>query len=388
VVLPFTNLSGDPKQDYFADGITENLTTDLSRIRNSFVIAQNTAFTYKGKNIEAKEIGKELGVRYVLEGSVQHDGNRVRVNAQLIDAEKGEHLWADRFEENLADLFKLQDEIVARLANSLGNELTRAEADRGTRSKNPDVIDLHMRGRALLQHLPLTEENNNAARAAFERALKIAPNDAGALTGDAGTYLDEICLGWENPATDYETKVLGQTDRAIALAPDYGAAYYVKSLYLSITRRANEALAAADAGLAVDPNSARLYLARANAENFLDRYESGKADVLQAMRLSPRDPRKPAWQLVLGLSELGLRNYDAARDDLQKAVDAGYRASSGYEFLAAASALVGKMEEATANLAEARRLNPKLTVKWLIDRGFSSSSGLVEGLRKAGLPEE
>ena len=116
VVLPFTNLSGDPAQDYFADGITENLTTDLSRIRNSFVIARNTAFTYKGKSLDAKAIGKELGVRYVLEGSVQRDQNRVRVNAQLIDAETGAHLWADRFEEDLADLFKPQDQVVARLA--------------------------------------------------------------------------------------------------------------------------------------------------------------------------------------------------------------------------------------------------------------------------------
>ena len=149
VVLPFTNLSGDPSQDYFADGITENLTTELSRIRNSFVIARNTAFTFKGKTIDAKEIGKELGVRYVLEGSVQRDQNRVRVNAQLIDAESGAHLWADRFEEDVADLFKLQDQIVARLGNALGFELVKAEAERGARSKNPDAIDLTMRGMAL-----------------------------------------------------------------------------------------------------------------------------------------------------------------------------------------------------------------------------------------------
>jgi adenylate cyclase len=146
VVLPFANLSGDPAQDYFADGITENLTTELSRIRDSFVIARNTAFTYKGKAIDAKQIGKELGVRFVLEGSVQRDQNRVRVNAQLVDAETGAHLWADRFEEDLADLFKLQDEVVARLADSLGFALMSAEAEKGARSKNPDVIDLTMRG--------------------------------------------------------------------------------------------------------------------------------------------------------------------------------------------------------------------------------------------------
>jgi adenylate cyclase len=140
VVLPFANLSGDPAQDYFADGVTENLTTELSRIKGSFVIARNTAFTYKGKNADAKEIGKELGVRYVLEGSVQRDQNRVRVNAQLIDAETGAHLWADRFEEDLADLFKLQDQVVARLGSSLGYELVKAEAERGARSKSPDAI--------------------------------------------------------------------------------------------------------------------------------------------------------------------------------------------------------------------------------------------------------
>jgi TolB-like protein len=146
VVLPFANLSGDPNQDYFADGITENLTTELSRIRNSFVIARNTAFTFKGKNVDSKQISKELGVRYVLEGSAQRDQNRVRVNVQLIDGETGAHLWADRFEESITDLFKLQDQVVARLANSLGYELARAEAQRGAHSTDPDAIDLMMRG--------------------------------------------------------------------------------------------------------------------------------------------------------------------------------------------------------------------------------------------------
>src|SRR6202046_2725539 len=141
VVLPFTNLSGDPAQDYFADGVTENLTTDLSRIRDSFVIARNTAFAFARKNLDAKEIGKELGVRYVLEGSVQRDQNRVRVNAQLIDTASGAHLWADRFEEDASDLFKLQDQVVARLANTLGNELLKAEVEKSHGSKNPDTID-------------------------------------------------------------------------------------------------------------------------------------------------------------------------------------------------------------------------------------------------------
>jgi TolB-like protein/DNA-binding winged helix-turn-helix (wHTH) protein len=159
VVLPFTNLSGDPAQDYFADGITDILTTDLSRIRDSFVIARNTAFTFKGKSVDAKEIGKDLGVRYVLEGSVQRDGTRVRVNAQLIDAETGAHLWADRFEEDVADLFKLQDQVVARLANALNYELVRADAETGAHSKNPDLIDLDMRGADGLWRFPQQPTN-------------------------------------------------------------------------------------------------------------------------------------------------------------------------------------------------------------------------------------
>ena len=220
VVLPFANLSNDPAQDYFADGVTENLTTDLSRIRGSFVIARNTAFTFKGKNLDAKEIGKQLDVRYVLEGSVQRDGTRLRVNAQLIDAESGAHLWADRFEEDASDLFKLQDQVVARLANSLGNELVTAEGERGGRTQSPDAIDLVMRGWALLQLYPTTRDNNDAARALFERALAIDPNYAAALAGDAHTYLYDFDYGWGSPQTDYDAKVIGQADRALGLARD------------------------------------------------------------------------------------------------------------------------------------------------------------------------
>jgi adenylate cyclase len=253
VVLPFTNLSNDPSQEYFADGVTENLTTELSRIHNSFVIARNTAFSFKGKNVDARDIGRELGVRYVLEGSVQRDQNRVRVNAQLIDAGSGAHLWADRFEEDVADLFKLQDQVVARLTNSLGYELVRTEAEKDARSKSPDAVDLAMRGWALVwqeQEQQRTKENNNAAEALFEQALKIDPNETDALAGDAYAYLLEYTRGWTTAGTDYEAKILGQADRAIALAPDNMWAYNVKSLYLTSSQRPNEGLSAAEAGLA------------------------------------------------------------------------------------------------------------------------------------------
>jgi adenylate cyclase len=242
VVLPFANLSGDPAHDYFADGVTENLTTELSRIRDSFVIARNTAFTYKGKGVDAKEIGKELGVRYVLEGSVQRDQNRARVNAQLVDAETGAHLWADRFDEDVADLFKLQDQVVVRLASSLRYALTNAEAERGTRSQNPDAFDLTMRGWSLffrsVQQPPNEQrDSTNEARALFERALQIDPNDADALSGSAQMYYVDLQNGWGDPGTDYEAKVFGQANRAIALAPDSARGYVAKAHYLNMSGR-------------------------------------------------------------------------------------------------------------------------------------------------------
>ncbi|MBV8107582.1 MAG: adenylate/guanylate cyclase domain-containing protein [Hyphomicrobiales bacterium] len=388
VVLPFANLSGVPSQDYFADGVTENLTTELSRIKDSFVIARNTAFTYKGKSIDAKEIGKELGVRYVLEGSVQRDQNRVRVNAQLIDAQSGAHLWADRFEEDLSDLFKLQDQVVARLAYALNYELVKAEAEKGAHSKNPDVIDLTMRGEALLlqEKLVPTKDEIDAARSLFEQALKIDPDDAVALAGKATTYLQEY-FRFANSETDYEAKVIGPADRAIALAPETMLAYQTKSGYLVLSRRYDEGLRAADAGLAINPNYAALYGFRSNAKASLGQFNEALSDARQAIRLSPRDPLIGLFNVTLGDAELELGHLEAALDDYRNATDSGFRPFFVYENLAAAYALEGKMDEAKTALAEARRLNPKLTVKWMMDH-TPNLPAVFDGVRKAGLPEE
>jgi adenylate cyclase len=390
VVLPFKNLSSDPDQDYFADGVTENLTTDLSRIRNSFVIARNTAFSFKGKAVDAKQIGKELGVRYVLEGSVQRDQNRVRVNAQLIDSETGAHLWADRFQEDVADLFKLQDDVVARLANALNYELVKAEAETAARSKNPDSIDLEMRGRGALirwaQQAP-TKDDLVAVQALFERALEIDRKNVDALVGSATTYLGEYSYGWTDPETDYDAKILGQADRAIALARDNTWAYSVKSTYLNLSLRPKDALRVANAGIALNSNYAYLFAGRAAAECYLGQFEQAKSDVQQAMRLSPRDPRLSQWHNFLADAELGLGHLEAAIDDANKAIDAGYRVFYSYLNLAAARALKGDIDQAKTALAEARRHNPKLSVKWLNERKPVLQPAF-EALRKAGLPEE
>jgi adenylate cyclase len=386
VVLPFANLSGEASQDYFADGITENLTTDLSRIRNSFVIARNTAFSFKGKNVDAKMISKELGVRYVLEGSVQRDQNQVRVNAQLIDGETGAHLWADRFEENVANLFRLQDQVVGRLANTLRYELVRAEAERDAGSKNPDAIDLTMRGKALLWP-PFTKEKTDAAHSLFERALKFDANSSEALAGDAYAYGIEYAFGSRNPETDYDAKILGQAERSIALDTNNTQAYVAKGHYLLTSSRPHDALRAADAGLAVDPNSAPLHAWRSIAETYLGQFDKAKSDVLQAMRLSPRDPSMSQWHNFLADAEIGLGNLNTAIEEANRAIDGGYRVFYAYLNLAAAHALKGDMHEASAALAEARRINPKLSIKWLTERKPVLQPAF-DVLRKAGLPEE
>ena len=390
VVLPFKNLSSDSSQEYFADGVTENLTTDLSRIRNSFVIARNTAFTFKDKAVDTKQIAKELGVRYVLEGSVQRDQNRVRVNVQLIDGETGAHLWADRFQEDVADLFKLQDDVVARLTNSLGNELVKAEARGDRRIANLDAFDLTMRGRALSFETTrrATRENNKAARALFEQALAINPEDAGALAGDARSYMIDKVYHWTNPDVDYDAKIVGQADRSIAIDPNDPLPYFAKSFYLSLVlHRPEEGLRAANAGLALNPGSAFLYYASGMGKIQAGMFAQAKSDILHAIQLSPRDPGLGLWLFALASSDIGLGHFDDAIDECHRAIDAGLRTFPAYAILATAYAMTNRIDEAKAAVVEALKLNPKLTVKNITER-YPKTPAVAEGLRRAGLLEE
>jgi adenylate cyclase len=289
-------------------------------------------------------------------------------------------------------LSSTQDEIVARLANSLGYELVKAEAQRGAHSSDPDVIDLTMHGwtliwRGHLQAMKDRRESYREARSLFDRALRIDPNSADALAGSAYTHFNDYLLGWSDAETDYEHTVLGQASRAIALAPDNVRAYYVKAVYLSLSRRPSEALRIADAGLAINPNFVSLLSPRIVAEISLGRFEQAKADVQRAMRLSPRDAFIGTLRVEMGDAELGLGNCDAAIDAYRKAIDSGFQQFFVHTNLSAAYAHAGRMDEAKASLAEARRLNPKLTIRYMIER-TPNLPPVFEGLRKAGLPEE
>jgi TolB-like protein len=382
VVLPFSNLSGDPSQDYFVDGITENLTSELSRIRNSFVIARNTAFTFKGKSVDAKAIGKELGIRYLLEGSVQRDQKRVRVNAQLIDAETGAHLWADRFEEDIGDLFKLQDELVAKLVNTLQPALESAEEKRSVASQNPDAVDLIMKGRAI----EFQPGQMQAARELFQQALNLDPNNSQALCFNGWSYFLEFTYG-RKPNVDYEANIAGQADKAIAADRGDVCGYELKGQYLALSTRPAEGMRVADEGLTIDPNSAYLFVTRAIADNYSAQFEQAKLDIEQAMRLSPRDPLLPWWRNLAADAELGLGHVDAARDLCRKAIEGGFRTWFSYLNLAATSALAGDLDEAKSALTQARQLHPQLSIKFLSERKPILKPSF-DGLRKAGLPEE
>ena len=223
VVLPFANIGGDPEQEHFVDGVTESLTTDLSRIRGAVVIARNTAFTYKGKPLDVKTIGRELNVRYVLEGSVQRGGNRMRVNVQLIDAETGNHLWAERFDKPLADLFDMQDEIVARLANALNAQLVAAEARRAEQAPNPDSMDLYFQGLAWLNKGP-TPDNVAQARGFFDRALAADPDNVDALVGSARADVVEGALLFVTDPMAAFAAAEAKLTKALSSVPDHARA--------------------------------------------------------------------------------------------------------------------------------------------------------------------
>jgi adenylate cyclase len=253
VVLPFANLSDDRDQQYFADGITEDLTTDLSRIAHMLVISRNTAFTYKNKPVNAKQIGRDLGVRYVLERSVQRSGNQVRVNAQLIDTETDAHLWAERFDRDMGDLFALQNEITGRIANTLNVELAGVEAARPT--EQPDALDYIFRGRALFFGKSPSRENSAEAISLFEHALELDPRSVEAKTYLAGVLVNLVTTDMTNSRAADLARAEGLVDQALAASPRFSYAHYVKGTVLRARSRYEDAIPEFETALTLDRNS-------------------------------------------------------------------------------------------------------------------------------------
>ncbi len=275
VVLPFNNLSGDPGQDYLADGVTEDLTTDLSRLAGSFVISRNTAFTFKGKAVDARQIGRELGVRYLLEGSVRRTGRTVRVNAQLIDAGTGAHLWAEQMDVDQGTLTTSPDnfDIASRLARTLSVELVNVEGRRAPRA-NPDAVDLTMRGWSILNAAPQQDDAKKSVTV-FEDALRIDPDNSQARVGLAHALTLIHRNRWDPDRAGVLARADEAVTRAIALSSNYAHAHYVKAEVLALSGRFDAALATYDRAIALDPNHAAAYVARGRS---LNRHRAGRGD--------------------------------------------------------------------------------------------------------------
>jgi adenylate cyclase len=398
VVLPFENLGGDPEQQYFADGITDDLTTDLSHVPDSFVIARDTAFTFKGRQVDAKAIGRELGVRYMLEGSVRRAGEQVEINAQLISTETGAHLWADRFEGERSNLGKLQFEVVARLANSLGWELMMAEVLRDERERpgNPDARDLTMRGFATIWNFNGANKATwNDSIAMFERALALDPHNARAMTGLATALFVRPYAGWsDDPAADV-ARAEKTAEDALALRPDDSDAHMVKSYLFETKSQTRAALAEAETAVGDDPNNARAIAQAGYLGSYFGHSEDGVAAVETALRLSPHDPTAPVMQVHLCYLHNNLAQWEQAIEWCEKALANNVKErGNALAALAVANAWAGHDKEAKDAVAELRKVDPAFTVKTVAgwhpsdDPTFKAQfARYLEGLRKAGVPE-
>ena len=395
VVLPFANIGGDPEQEHFVDGVTESLTTDLSRIRGAVVIARNTAFTYRGKPFDVKAIGRELNVRYVLEGSVQRGGNRMRVNVQLVDAETGSHLWAERFDKPLADLFDMQDEIVGRLANALSDQLAAVEARHAEQAPNPDSMDLFFQGLSWV-HRGRTPNHVAQARGFFDRAFAADPDNVDALVGSAAA---DIADGGNSFVVDPATAFAAaeeKVNRALSSFPDHARGHAFLGYVKILTKRALEGIAECEHALALDRNLVDAHGFIGLGKIFTGRAEEAEGHINEALRLSPRDTSAYAWLTEVGIAKNHLGDWEQAVLWCRRAIEANRNYPEAYFHLAAALARLGRLEEARSAVKAGLALNPSFTVSRARTNWTAMSEDpahpvqlapIFEALRKAGLPE-
>jgi adenylate cyclase len=395
VVLPFTNLRDDLEQQYFADGITEDVTTDLSRLAHMFVISRNTAFTYNDKPADTKQIGRELGVRYILEGSVRRSGNHVRVNAQLIDAETDAHLWAERFDRNASDLFAVQDEITSRIAIALNLEMIGAEAARPT--EHPDALDYILRARAAAQK-PVTRDNYSERVRLYERALELDPISVEAQSWLASALASRVLDDMTDSAPTDIALAETLVEKALAASPRSPLAHFAKGQILRQQHRNEEAISEYEMVIAFNRNWPQAYAHLGRSKFNAGLIEDMIPLVEHAIRLSPRDPDIHHWYTRTGLVHLLQLRIDDAIAWFEKARAANPEQSLHHSYLCSAYALKGDIDRAAGELAEARRVSgddrfTSLTrLKAVVDFGVPSMRALYEatyfaGLRKAGMPE-
>ncbi|MCH7778499.1 MAG: hypothetical protein IH878_18500, partial [Gemmatimonadetes bacterium] len=391
-VLPFTNMSGDPEQEYFADGITEDLITALSKVRWLFVIARNSTFTYKGQAVEVTQVARELGVRYVIEGSVRKAGNRVRISAQLIDATTGRHVWAERYDRDLADIFELQDEMTQTIVAAVEPELGAAERER-TLSKPPENLDAWETYQRGLWHLwNFTKDDNAKAPHLLRRAHELDPGFATAYAHEADSRYINVIMGWaEDPD---QTLAAGMTaaKKALALDDKDAVAYFAAGRVHMMLGEHDASIGALETSLTLNPNFAQAYHGLGFALTLAGRIEDALDSLAKAERLSPRDPLLWAFTVVHALACILSHDYETAVHWARRAMQ--IPRATGYwphAVLAAPLAQLGRIEQARAAVKAALEQKPDLSLSYLKKTLPTKHPGgldpYLDGLRKAGLPE-
>lgn len=385
-VLPFLNMSGDPEQEYFSDGITEDLITDLSKVSGLFVIARNSAFTYKGKSAKVEQVGRELGVRYVVEGSVRRAGDRVRITAQLVDAETGYHLWTERYDRDLKDIFDLQDEVTQKIVAALKVKLTRRELELLERkyTDNPEAYDCYLRGWECC--LCFTKEANAEARRIYERAIALDPEYASAYVGLAWTYLNEWSFGWtEDPRHLEQAFELAQ--KAIALDDSLPGAHTILGNVYLWKKQHEKAITEAERAVALNPNDADSYALLGNILTFAERPEEALEVTEKAMRLNPHYPVFYLYNLGHAYHHMG--RHEEAIAAQKRALTRNPDFMPAHFQLASIFSELGREDEARAEVAEILRINPNFTLEGARQKVPHKDQALLErsleALRKAGL---
>jgi adenylate cyclase len=389
-VLPFVNLSKDPEQEYFADGIVEDIISALSRFRSFLVIARNTTFTYKGRSVNVPQIGRELGVRYVLEGSVRRSGERIRITAQLIDAATGMHMWAEHYDGVVADVFDLQDQITASVVGSIEPSIRAAEIERARRKRpdNLDAYDLVMR--ALPYVWSLEYGDNCEATKLLEEALRLDPDYPSALSLAAWCRGQRVVYNWSTNIQEDKRETLRLAQAAAALAHDDPFILTVLGAALTITREFQRAASMLDRALSLDPNSAWAWNRSGWLRDYLDDPETAIDQFERSLRLSPFDPMAFNCEVGIGGAHFIARRYEAAAQWMEKALRSKPSAIWVHRTLAPAYALAGELDKARDSVGELLKDYPEIRISDILQALAFSKEVLdrfAEGLRQAGLPE-
>jgi len=391
-VLPFQNLSGDTEQEYFADGMVEDVITALSRMRWLFVIARNSSFTYKGRAVDVKQVARELGVRYVLEGSVRKVASRVRIAGQLIDGSTGAHLWAERFEGALEDIFDLQDQMTTSVVGAIAPRLEQAEIERAKRkpTESLDAYDYYLRGMATFYRW--TREGTSEALRMFYRAIELDPDYASAHGSAARCYCLRKVSNWMTDRDQEIVEAARLARRAVELGRDDAAALAAGGFALTyVVGDLDDGAAFIDQALALNPNLATAWFYSGLARLYLGEPALAIEHLARAMRLSPLDPLIGQMQAETAHAHFFAGRYDEASSWAGRALRHPPDSHNTLRIAVASSALAGRLEQAQKALARLRRLDPALRVSNLKDRlgpyRPEDIARLEEGLRKAGLPE-